>query len=75
MKQFQKSPCIFRLFACIVFVSLFSVNRAYAYIDPGSGSYLFQLLIAGIMGSLFAVKTFWHKITAFFKKFFCKPKK
>lgn len=30
---------------------------AYAYIDPGAGSYFFQLLIAGLLGSLFFIKT------------------
>ena len=38
------------------------------YIDPGSGSMLFQLLLAGVLGAGYAVKTFWHKIKAFFQK-------
>jgi hypothetical protein len=38
---------------------------AHAYIDAGSGSYLFQLLIAGFVGLLYAVKLFWKRIRAF----------
>ena len=41
-------------------------RTAYAYIDPGTGSYLFQLLIAGLFAGAFAVKIFWKKIKAFF---------
>jgi hypothetical protein len=39
-----------------------------AYLDPGSGSYLIQLLIAALLGGGFAIKTFWKQITAFFRK-------
>lgn len=34
----------------------------HAYLDPGTGSYLFQLLIAGLVGLLFAVKVYWRRI-------------
>ena len=30
-----------------------------AYLDPGSGSYLLQVLVAGLLGASFAVKRFW----------------
>ena len=45
-----------------------------AYIDPGTGSYLIQLLIASILGSLFALKTYWRKIKAFIGAKFAKSK-
>jgi len=45
-------------------------REAHAYIDPGTGSYLLQLLIAGLVGSAFAVKVFWRSITAFFARIF-----
>ncbi len=31
----------------------------WAYVDPGAGSYLIQMLLAGILGSLFAFKNYW----------------
>lgn len=40
---------------------------AHAYLDPGTGSYFFQLLIAGLLGSLFFVRTAIKKIKALFK--------
>ncbi|HDQ70584.1 MAG TPA: hypothetical protein ENN19_00630 [Chloroflexi bacterium] len=44
----------------------------YAYLDPGTGSYLFQLLIAGLLGLLFIVKVYWGRIKAFFERLFSK---
>jgi hypothetical protein len=37
-----------------------------AYLDPGSGSYLIQLLIAGVLGALFALRMSWSRVKAFF---------
>ena len=36
-----------------------------AYIDPGTGSFMIQLLIGTALGSLFVVKMFWRRITGF----------
>ena len=41
---------------------------ALLYIDPGSGSYLVQVIIAGVLGFLFYFKNLWFRIKAFFKK-------
>jgi hypothetical protein len=38
------------------------------YLDPGSGSFILQILIATLVGSLFLIKAYWKKIKAFFKK-------
>jgi hypothetical protein len=38
------------------------------YIDPGSGSYLVQVIIGAVLGVLFYFKTFWFRIKAFFKR-------
>ncbi len=44
--------------------------NAYAYLDPGSGSYLFQLGLGFLLGALFAVKVFWNNILSFIKRLF-----
>jgi hypothetical protein len=36
------------------------------YIDPGSGSYLVQALIAALLGAAFWIKMSWHRIKSFF---------
>ena len=50
-------------------ISLFFLlpKPAYAYLDPGNGSYLFQLIIAGLLASMFFVKTVVKKIKEFFQ--------
>ncbi|MBI4008935.1 hypothetical protein HY357_01765 [Candidatus Roizmanbacteria bacterium] len=42
-------------------------SPAHAYLDPGTGSYFFQLLIAGLLGSTFFLKSGIKKIRGFFK--------
>ena len=36
-----------------------------AYIDPGSGSFILQALIATLAGALVAVNIYWQKIKSF----------
>jgi hypothetical protein len=43
-----------------------------AYLDPGSGSYLLQLLIAGLLGSAFLIRLFWGRIRSFFVRLFSR---
>ena len=39
------------------------------YLDPGSGSFLIQLLIAGIAGLSIAIGASWSRLKRFFKRF------
>ncbi len=43
-----------------------------AYIDPGTGSVFFQMLIAGILGGVYLIRgyirTFFSKVRALFRK-------
>ena len=45
------------------------------YIDPGSGSYLIQVLIAGIVGIAFFFKNILTAIRHFFYRIFGKKSK
>lgn len=36
------------------------------YIDPGSGSYILQMIIAAVLGVSFFFKNFWYNVKAFF---------
>ena len=38
------------------------------YIDPGSGSLIFQAVIGGLMAAGVGVAAFWQKITSFFSR-------
>lgn len=41
---------------------------AYGYLDPGTGSMILQGLAAAFFGAAFAVKMYWSKLIAFFKR-------
>ena len=40
----------------------------FAYLDPGTGSYLFQLALAGVLGASYAVKHFWARLKNIFTR-------
>ena len=37
-----------------------------AYLDPGTGSYILQLMVGLFLGAAFAIKIYWRKVKAFF---------
>jgi len=41
-----------------------------AYLDPGTGSMLLQILIGGVATALFSIKIYWKKIKSKLTKFF-----
>lgn len=47
-------------------------HDAYAYIDPGSGSVVIQMLIGALVGVGIAVKVFWVKLKYKFQSLFKK---
>lgn len=56
----------------VMVLSVLLAPPAYAYLDPGTGSYIFQLLIAGAVGLAFVVKIFWGRIKGFFSNLFSR---
>jgi hypothetical protein len=47
-----------------------TAERELAYLDPGSGSYFIQLLLASLMGGLFVLGMYRKKVTDFFRNLF-----
>lgn len=39
---------------------------AFAYLDPGSGSMVFQALAAGFAAAAYGIRLYWSRIRAFF---------
>ena len=52
----------------LLYFGVVAVPSAYAYIDPGSGSFIFQVLIGGLLAGAVAVKHFWRRIASFFTR-------
>ena len=38
-----------------------STSPAHAYLDPGTGSMILQILLGGVAGLVLAIKLYWHK--------------
>jgi hypothetical protein len=56
-------------YLAILFFVLFP-KPAFAYLDPSTGSYLFQFLIAGLLGGVFFMKGYFSKLKKFSGKIF-----
>ncbi|MFT5728430.1 MAG: hypothetical protein ACI8PB_002584 [Desulforhopalus sp.] len=65
---------ILRLFLTVTVFILLIPQDSYAYIDPGTGSYVLQILIASVLGGLFVLKASYRKIINFFKSLFTDNK-
>jgi hypothetical protein len=49
-------------------VLLGPVAPAYAYVDPGTGSMLIQLVFASVAGAIFFLRDLRHRILSWFAK-------
>ncbi|MBX7143170.1 MAG: hypothetical protein K1X79_01845 [Oligoflexia bacterium] len=52
-------------FMFILLVPFFMPNDAHAYLDPGTGSVILQVVAAGVLGALFTIKSYWRAMVGF----------
>ncbi len=51
----------------LLFLFVVGIHRpAFAYLDPGTGSMMLQLLLGGVAGALVVGNLYWQRIKAFF---------
>jgi hypothetical protein len=63
---------------CAPFVALgifFIVRPAYGYIDPGTGSYVLQVLLGIVVGLVYALKIYWRHVVGFFRYRFSRKRR
>ena len=68
-----RPPLKFLTFTLLWF-AVFPAN-AYAYLDPGTGSYVLQVLVGIFLGGIFTIKVFWGNIKKSILNFVSKRKK
>lgn len=51
--------------AFLLYFLVAAAPAAHAYIDPGTGSYVFQVVVGALLGAAVAIKVFWRRIWAF----------
>ena len=54
-------------------IHLLFVRGLLFYLDPGSGSFILQMLIAGVLGAGLAITIFWNRIKSLFGKGTANP--
>ncbi|WP_041064104.1 hypothetical protein [Thiolapillus brandeum] len=64
---------IYRSVVAVTFLTALS-GSAFAYIDPGTGSMVLQMAVAGILAGLFYIKMAWSRIKQFFVHLFTRGK-
>ena len=57
--------CAFVLTLSALFYGSFS-TPAHAYLDPGTGSMILQILLGGVAGVAVAGRFYWHKLLSLF---------
>ena len=67
--------CLIRTLIVLTLFYLIFPREACAYLNPGTSSFILQLIIAALVGGLFVVKLFWDKIKNFFENLFSRRKK
>jgi len=57
----RKYSYLILFLSLLISVNLF-ISDAYAYLDPGTGTMIFQAIIAALVGVGITVKVYWEKI-------------
>jgi len=53
-----------RRFLIVTLLLLLATEPVFAYLDPGTGSMLLQVILGGVAAVAVAIKLFWYKIRA-----------
>lgn len=59
---------LFHLLLVVAFMLVLSERPAHAYIDPGSGSLLLQLILGGVAALWVAVRLYWRRVVGMFSR-------
>jgi|GEM_PF-767044 len=68
----NKKAAVLGAYGLPALVVLFGNQPFEGYLDAGSGSIILQAVLGVLIGALFAIKIFWHRIKAFFGALFSR---
>jgi hypothetical protein len=57
-----------RILVMVGVLLLVLARDSFAYVDPGTGSYILQLIMAGLLAAAFTLKSYWRNIAAFLSR-------
>ena len=58
----------FKLTFAFILILLIAPKNAHAYLDPGGGSYLIQIVVASVVGAGYLLKANWERVKGIFLK-------
>jgi hypothetical protein len=64
----RRGPRLITYVCSVLLFWLIAAVPANAYIDPGSSSFIVQMLIGAAAGLALAIATFWRRILGFFRR-------
>ena len=50
------------LLSIVLLLLVISERPAHAYIDPGTASYVFQVIAGAVLGGVFLLRTYWTRV-------------
>ena len=65
------------MYISLLLANLVKVNELggiLAYLDPGTGSLIFQAILGALLGGLMALKLFWSRIRLALRRIFSRNK-
>lgn len=71
-KKKRRIARITNVFGLLWMVTLVFARPAQAYLDPGTGSYIVQIIVASLLGVGLFMKSFWMSIKSILGKYFSK---
>ena len=69
MKKLPSSKLVI-VNVCMLY--LLSPQIIFAYLDPGTGSYMLQIILAAVVGLAYTIKIYWVRVKAFIVNLFSK---
>ena len=51
----------------VTYITFFPM-QAHAYLDPGTGSFIFQAMVAVFFAAIVTIKLWWHRLIHFFRR-------
>jgi len=70
LRQVRRVFDVSWLFLLVTFTVTFMASPAQAYIDPGVGGMLLQLLLGGVAGVVVIMRLYWERVTLTVRKVF-----
>ena len=66
---------IMRCSPFVAFGVFLLVRPAYGYVDPGTGSYVLQVLLATLLTLLYTLKIYWRHVAGYFRSKFSRKRR